>query len=193
MVYLALLRAINVGGKRIVKMAELRAAVAELGHINIRTYIQSGNLVFESAESDRKALARQLEALLLKHWGFEIPCALFDSQDLQAVVSVLSVLAVLPPATPDQRLNVYFLGDAPAPEAEERLQALAQPGLAWHLLPRALILKTPKDLQDKRLNNSNWLEKQLGTWATARNHKTTQTLAAWLGVEPSPESLPHGL
>ncbi len=187
MVYLALLRAINVGGKRIVKMAELRSAVAELGHINIRTYIQSGNLVFESDESDRKALTRQLEALLLKHWGFEIPCALFERPDLQAI------LAALPPAPPDQRLNVYFLGGRPAPEAEERLQALAQPGLAWHLQPRALILKTPKDLQDKRLNNSNWLEKQLGTWATARNHRTTQTLAAWLGVEPSPESLPHGL
>ncbi|MBT9547915.1 MAG: DUF1697 domain-containing protein [Candidatus Sericytochromatia bacterium] len=187
MLYLALLRAINVGGKRIVKMDELRSAVAELGHINIRTYIQSGNLVFESAESDREALTRQLEALLLKHWGFAIPCVLLKAPDLQAI------LAALPPITPEQRLNVYFLGDAPAPEAKERLQALEQPGLAWHLLPRALILKTAKDLQDKRLNNSTWLEKQLGTWATARNHKTTQTLAAWLGVKPSPESQPHGL
>lgn len=174
MLYLALLRAINVGGKRIVKMAELRAAVAELGFSEIRSYIQSGNLVFESAETDREALARQLEAHLLKHWDFAIPTAIFEPQDLQ------TILAALPNTTPEERLNVYFLGGRPATEVAERLQALAQPGVDWQLLPRALILKTPKDLQDKRLNNSNWLEKQLGTWTTARNQKTTQTLAEWL-------------
>lgn len=187
MKYLALLRAINVGGKRIVKMAELRSAVAELGFFEIRSYIQSGNLVFESTATDREALARQLEGHLLRHWGFEIPCALFEARDLQVIQ------AALPPARPEERLNVYFLGGLPATEAEDRLQALAQPGVSWHLLPQALILKTPKDLQDKRLNHSNWLEKQLGTWTTARNHKTSLTLAAWLGVAPSTESLPHGL
>jgi uncharacterized protein (DUF1697 family) len=174
MLYLALLRAINVGGKRIVKMAELRSAVAELGFSEIRSYIQSGNLVFEAAETDREALARQLEALLLKHWGFEIPTAIIEHQDLQ------TILAALPNTTPEERLNVYFFGGKPAPEAAERLQALAQPGVDWHLLPMALILKTPRDLNDKRLNHSNWLEKQLGTWTTARNQKTTQTLAEWL-------------
>lgn len=178
MLYLALLRAINVGGHRIVKMAELRSRVAELGHTEIRTYIQSGNLIFEtapsSADAPRETLARELEAHLLAHWGFEIPCGLFDSADLQAI------LAHLPEATPDERLNVYFLGGKPAPEAEERLQELAQPGVTWALLPQALILKTPRSLQDKRLSHSNWLEKQLGTWTTARNQKTTSTLADWL-------------
>ncbi|MGE3727964.1 MAG: DUF1697 domain-containing protein, partial [Candidatus Sericytochromatia bacterium] len=85
MKYLALLRAINVGGKRIVKMAELRSAVAELGFFEIRSYIQSGNLVFESTATDREALARQLECHLLRHRGYEIPSALFEARDLQVI------------------------------------------------------------------------------------------------------------
>jgi uncharacterized protein (DUF1697 family) len=171
MYYLALLRAINVGGNRIVKMQALRESVAVLGFSQVSTYIQSGNLLFESPESDQRALTQKLEAHLLEHWGFEIPCTLRNTDEMQALSQELQA--------PDQseRLNIYYLGGPPVPEATDRLSVLEGPGISWQLNSRELILRTPRELQDKRLNSSQWLERQLGTWATARNYKTSLTLA----------------
>lgn len=59
--YLALLRGINVGGGNIIKMADLKACLVQSGFANVATYIQSGNVLFESDESDRGLLTRQLE------------------------------------------------------------------------------------------------------------------------------------
>jgi uncharacterized protein (DUF1697 family) len=70
--YVALLRGINVSGHNKVPMAELRALCAELGWEDVRTYIQSGNVVF-SAEGRNETLEAQLEAALAKHFGFTVP------------------------------------------------------------------------------------------------------------------------
>ena len=59
--HIALLRGINVGGRNKVSMADLRAVVAGLGHTEVATYIQSGNVVFTSGEADTEALAAALE------------------------------------------------------------------------------------------------------------------------------------
>ena len=59
--YAALLRGINVGGRNKVAMADLRELASALGHADVATYIQSGNLVFSSAEPDPAALADELE------------------------------------------------------------------------------------------------------------------------------------
>ena len=69
-VFVALFSGINVGGNRIVKMAELRSFFEELGFADVATYVQSGNAVFRSRTGDAATLTRQLEAAFEKKWGF---------------------------------------------------------------------------------------------------------------------------
>ncbi len=69
-VFVALFSGINVGGNRIVKMAELRAFFEELGFSDVASYVQSGNAVFRARKGDAASLTKQLEAAFEKKWGF---------------------------------------------------------------------------------------------------------------------------
>jgi uncharacterized protein (DUF1697 family) len=71
MKYVALLRGINVGGKNIIKMADLKKAVEKCGFTNVITYIQSGNVLFESDQKNIHEIVKKLEAALLKDFAYE--------------------------------------------------------------------------------------------------------------------------
>lgn len=117
--HIALLRAVNVGGTGKLPMAELRAMAARLGFANPRTYIQSGNLVFESRLSAAKAKGA-LEAALAEHFGKPCAVLLRSAEELRAV----DTENPFPDAAPAQLL-VLFL-DA-APDAKT-LAAIKPPG-----------------------------------------------------------------
>jgi uncharacterized protein (DUF1697 family) len=87
MKYLALLRGINVGGNAIIKMAELKKAVETDGFTQVRTYIQSGNIVFESEEKDAAKVAVRLEGLILKYFKVNSLVIVRTYDQLKKVVS----------------------------------------------------------------------------------------------------------
>ncbi|HWT27454.1 MAG TPA: DUF1697 domain-containing protein, partial [Mobilitalea sp.] len=74
-IYIALLRGINVGGKNMIKMAELKRVLEALGLIDVQTYIQSGNLLFRS-EEDEKSLSEKLQDEIKTAFGVSIPVIL---------------------------------------------------------------------------------------------------------------------
>ena len=86
--YVALLRGINVGGKNKVVMSELREQVAGVGYVNVRTYINSGNLLFE-ADASREDVAQRIENLLACRYDFPIRLALLTAQDYLAQLDEL--------------------------------------------------------------------------------------------------------
>ena len=88
MEYVALLRGINVGGKNKVVMSELREQVAGVGYVNVRTYINSGNLLFE-ADASREDVAQRIENLLACRYDFPIRLALLTAQDYLAQLDEL--------------------------------------------------------------------------------------------------------
>lgn len=88
MEYVALLRGINVGGTNKVVMSELREQVAGVGYTNVRTYINSGNLLFE-AEAPREDVAQRVEDLLACRYDFPIRLALLTAQDYLAQLDEL--------------------------------------------------------------------------------------------------------
>lgn len=84
--YLALLRGINVGGNSIVPMADLREALAQCGFLNVRTYIQSGNVFFESPSTDKIALAKQIEDCVLQTFGAKASTVVFSKSEWQTII-----------------------------------------------------------------------------------------------------------
>ncbi|WP_243436772.1 DUF1697 domain-containing protein [Streptomyces sp. FH025] len=111
--YIAFLRAINVGG-RTVRMERLRALFAELELGNVRSYIQSGNVFFTTAEPDRAALTGRIEEHLERSLGYPVPVM------LRTVDEVAELLAAEPfggvAVTPDVRLVIAFLSEPLPPE-----------------------------------------------------------------------------
>ncbi|MEO6891289.1 MAG: DUF1697 domain-containing protein, partial [Ktedonobacteraceae bacterium] len=112
MKYIALLRGINVGG-HIVKMEYLRELFTELGFTQVRSYIQSGNVFFETEQADRETVAHALEQHLHQALGYEVPVFLRTIPELEQVMALdpFQHLTV----TPDMRLCVVFT-DEPIPK-----------------------------------------------------------------------------
>ena len=84
--YIAFLRAINVGGKNLIKMDELKKRFTTLGFKNVRTYIQSGNVIFQSFTSDQNVLAKKIENLLQKNLSSVVLVFLRTVEELNAIV-----------------------------------------------------------------------------------------------------------
>jgi uncharacterized protein (DUF1697 family) len=87
MQYLALLRGINVGGNGIIKMSNLKKAVEECGFTDVKTYIQSGNVIFRSALTDSSKVTRLLEECLLKKFNLNSAAVVITHQQIADVVA----------------------------------------------------------------------------------------------------------
>ena len=90
--YIALLRGINVGGKNIIKMADLKSAFERRGFQNVATYINSGNVIFnssvdESDEPDETAVKADCERLIIEDFGLEIPVCVIPAAGLREAIS----------------------------------------------------------------------------------------------------------
>jgi uncharacterized protein (DUF1697 family) len=121
--YVALLRAVNVGGRKLL-MSDLKAIGEELGLGSPQTFIASGNLLFTSDEREDK-LRRQLEARLRKHMGADVPVMLRSAAELAAVVATNPFAA-----EPANRVAAIFLNDSPPRDAAEQAKNKAAERIA---------------------------------------------------------------
>jgi len=103
--YIALLRGINVGG-HVVKMERLRDLFGELGYANVRTYIQSGNVFFDTDEDDRATLRGAIEGHLRAALGYEVATCLRTVAELERTLARNPFAETV--VTPDMRLNILF-------------------------------------------------------------------------------------
>ena len=106
--YVALLRGINVGGHN-VKMEQLRGLFGELGFANVRSYIQTGNVFFDSSEPDRRSLRALIEAHLNVALGYAVPTCLRTLDELEQMLALDPFRDVS--VTTDMRLAVNFLAE----------------------------------------------------------------------------------
>lgn len=169
--YVALLRGINVGGHRQIKMAELQRMCEALGLGRVRTYIQSGNVLFESAE-EREVLGRRIEAMIETTFGFDVPVVLRTADEME------SIIADSPFAPGEgESLHVALLAEAPSQEGIGRLAAV-NPGMdEYRLVGQEVYLLYRQPSHQSKLTGAV-LESKLGVAATARNWQTMTKLAA---------------
>src|SRR5260370_23935610 len=85
-IHVAFLRGINVGGKKLIKMEDLRRVFESLRFKNVRTFIASGNVIFDSPELDRKGLTKKIERAIFKAFSHEVPVVLLRVDELQEIV-----------------------------------------------------------------------------------------------------------
>src|SRR3979409_1234103 len=89
MTYIAFLRGINVGGKSIVSMAAIKEALVELGLSDVRTYINSGNVIFSTRASDTQKLGARIEMALDEHTGMPIKVLVLEHKRLKKLVDAI--------------------------------------------------------------------------------------------------------
>ena len=91
--YVALLRGINVGGKNKIPMAELKKGFEELGFEEVKTYLNSGNVIFSSDKEDVEKLKKQIETMINEQFGFEIPVFVIPQERLRDIL-LLSLIHI---------------------------------------------------------------------------------------------------
>jgi uncharacterized protein (DUF1697 family) len=164
--YVALLRGINVGGHRPVRMDDLRALVESLGHEDVSTYLQSGNVVFRSALRDTDEIARGIASAL----GGGVKVLMRTAGELASVV------AGNPYTSDVGHLHVTFLADAPEPTLVAALAGDRFAPDAFQLLGREVYVHAPNGYGRSKLDNA-FFERALGVSATTRNWRTVTALA----------------
>jgi uncharacterized protein (DUF1697 family) len=170
MKYVALLRAINVGGNGIVKMAELKVAVEKSGFQNVSTYINSGNVLFESEEKDTDKITAILEKDLEETFHFSIPCVVLSYPELK------KVLSEVPEAwkkTDDMRCYIAFLRK-PLTPAEAIKEIEAKEGIDFITAgPKVVYMATLLSGLTKS-NISKVIQKKIYKFMTMRNYNTSK-------------------
>lgn len=164
-VYLAFLRAINVGG-RTVKMADLKRLLEEAGHEEVQTFIASGNVILKSSKS-AVALEKQLEADLEKGLGYKVDVFVRTTGEIQAISEGE------PFGGKPGRVHIAFLKQAPPKGFEKELEAFED---EFVLRGRELYWLIPGQMQDSRFSGAV-LEKLLKGPATLRNRNTIDRMA----------------
>lgn len=173
-IYVGLARGINVAGKKIVRMENLRASLETLGFRRVRTYIQSGNVVFETGKTSSDDLSKIIGEKISKDFGFSIPVVLRTSDDFGKIVRDNPFLNER--RLDHSKLHVTFLSAPPAKDAKEKLDALKALPDEFRIKGREIYLYCPKGYGRSKLSNTA-LEKQLSVGATTRNWRTVNTLA----------------
>lgn len=170
----ALLRGVNVGGNNKLAMRDLVAVFEALGCRDVRTYIQSGNVVARAPASAVDGLADAAAKALHDGFGLAVPVVLRTGDALAAAVADNPYLAAgAEPAT----VHVMFLRDAPTAAQLATLDPARSPGDAYTVRGRDVLLHCPNGLARTKLTN-DYFDRRLATVSTVRNWKTVLTLLA---------------
>jgi len=173
--YTAMLRGINIGPHKRIKMDRLRASLEGLGFDQVQTYIQSGNVVFKAGKSSAVSLSKKIDGRLLEDFGFSVSVILRTREEMEKLIRDNPLLKEkgIDPA----KLHVSFLSEAPTPTALAKLQEFTLPPDRVRFLNKELHLYFPNGVSGSSL----WkhpLDRVLSVVTTTRNWNTVNQLCA---------------
>ena len=170
----ALMRGINVGGKNILPMRDLREILGELGCESVATYIQSGNVVFRSKRKS-DGLAKSISKAVEKRFGFAPFVLVMSATTFEGIASANPYAAK---AAEPKHVHTSFLA-GPADNADlQRMHERKSSTEEFTLTDTALYLHAPDGIARSKLANE--MERHLGVSATGRNQRTVEKLQAML-------------
>jgi len=172
----ALLRGINVGGKNLLPMQALAEIFAGAGCREVRTYIQSGNVVFRSDRPEEVAKAASGE--IAARFGLKVPVVVRTAEEFRGAMEGNPFLAR---GLDADWLHVMFLAEAPTAEMVAGLDAARSVPDEFVARGREVYLHLPNGAARTKLTNA-YFDARLKTVGTQRNWKTVKALAEMLGV-----------
>lgn len=170
--YVSILRGINVGGRRKIKMNELKQLYSRIRLLNTYTYIQSGNVIFNTENNeDCKVLATQIENAILDSFGFEVPVVVRTFREIEQAIANNPFTK----GNNIENLHLTFLNDYPE---SEKLAAIENsdffPDL-FNVVDKDVFIACNGKYSDSKLSNT-FFENKLKIPATTRNWKTVMQL-----------------
>lgn len=163
--YVAFLRAINLGARRKFPQDAIRACAEAAGFTGVQTHINTGNVLVRTSRRSRASVEGALEEAFAADRGFPVPTIAFSPAELRAVVATGEELAASQPAA--VRHYVSLLKDDPAPDAADFLRSLTEPGVRLAVSGRSVHVVTDHVLGQGGPQTDR-LERLLGV-ATTRN------------------------
>ena len=171
-VIVALLRGINVGGKNRMPMKELAALFVDAGCDDVRTYIQSGNVVFRTGPPAGEEISAIISASILSRFGYRVPVITRTAREFQGIVRANPFVEAGAEA---DKLHVMFLAELPDGAQVEALDPDRSPGDEFAVLGCEVYLHCPNGVARTKLTNS-YFDSRLSTTSTTRNWRTVQRL-----------------
>jgi uncharacterized protein (DUF1697 family) len=171
--YVSMLRGINVGGKKRIQMGQLVALYESLNLKNARTYVQSGNVIFDSEVPDASQLMRLIEEGIPKTFGFSAAVLIRTKDELARVVG--NNPFVKEKGIDTDKLHVTFLSDVPDKAAVDQVLSVKDQADSFAVIDREVHLHCPNGYGRTKFSN-DFFEKSLKVTATTRNWRTVTNL-----------------
>ena len=167
-----MLRGINVGGKRKIRMADLRQLFEKLGYSNISTYIQSGNVIFDYDRIvEAKELEEKIQEAIFDTYGFEVPVIIRSVNEIEHSILNNPFLD----SNEIERLYLTFLKETPNTINLEKINEYNSPTDNFKIMDKDVFISCSGKYSDSKLTNT-FFEKKLKVTATTRNWKTVNKL-----------------
>jgi uncharacterized protein (DUF1697 family) len=171
--YIALLRGINVGGQRIIKMVDLKDTFEASGFDNVKTYIQSGNVIFDYKPIDTKELANQIQKKISQTFGFSVKAIVRTEDKFERIIN--NNPFINEPNINIDKLHVTFLLDIPRLSQVSVSDIKKEETEKFLIVSQEIYLYLPNGYGNSKLNNTMF-ERKFNTTATTRNWKTINKL-----------------
>ena len=169
---IGILRGINVGGKRKILMADLKTLCENLGWENVSTYIQSGNLIFNSDKPNTE-LEHDLEKAITDNYNFDVQVIVRTAKELN---NSIIKNPFLKEGDDIKQLHLTFLKEKPNTEQTEKILTFSHEPDRFKIIDEDAFISCSGKYHESKLTN-NFFEKQLKIGATTRNWKTVMKLA----------------
>lgn len=169
--YIALFRGINVGGHNKLLMKDLRDLMSDLGYQNIDTYIQTGNVVFQSEDNDKQNLSGRISSAVEEHHGFKPKVLVLELEEIEEAIENNP----FPEAEVEPKsLHLNFLASEPENPDLEFLEEYKKESERFELTGRMFYLYAPEGIGRSKLADKTG--KALGVPMTGRNWRTVQKI-----------------
>jgi uncharacterized protein (DUF1697 family) len=173
--YIVMLRGINLGSHFKIKMDDLKSSFEALGNKKVRTYIQSGNVIFESGQADIQKLSTIIKNKILTDFGFNVPVIMRNIDEMTKTAANNPYLKRN--GLSIEKLHVTFLQELPDKSTVEILKEISFLPDEFVVEGKEIYLYCPGGYGKTKLNN-NFFERKLKMEATTRNWKTVNELVA---------------
>lgn len=173
--YVAFLRAINVAGQNLIKMDELRRIFTSMGLRNVRTYIQSGNVIFDHPSTNSDGLQKKIEKTLRGVLGYEVKVILRPLTEIEAIVA-RNPFRKIKPGADVVGLFVVFLSDDPKTRPRLPLVSTTENVEVFELKDRAAFIVCRRKKNGLFGFPNKFVEKELGVAGTTRNITTVRKI-----------------